>query len=303
MKLDFQDEQTAFYTTETSNTFSTTDTKSADTEIVSIVEPIADTHEEPLPKTNPNKKPTFIINSAVKSPLENLYTIELIPTHILDALIADTQREDKFNDDKEEEAMLHMIHSNRTEQLKKYRATSHKRNNNLKRVKTIKKSPYGRVFPESALGSFALCRKDRNSLVKDLYTDIDMKNCHYIIASNIYKSYGIVCCNIDNFIKNRVQMTRSIMDLCSCDKSIAKKLFISLLNNGSFKGFLREYGLNQEIVEPDYIINLHQDCQRIGNYITKEHSKTDLHKKVVAICKRSNLLILLEHSWRPIFKR
>ena len=90
-----------------------------------------------------------------------------------------------------------------TNQLKKYRK---KMNTNKEGIyssvnveyKRTKGMNYGRVFPENTVGLCQIRKEIRCTLCKEnkdkpLYIDIDIKNAHFVILSQILKDNDIKC--------------------------------------------------------------------------------------------------------------
>ena len=93
----------------------------------------------------------------------------------------------------------------------------YKQNNNI-----------GRYFAVGSLSLQSLAREIRQSICKDYYTDIDIKNAHPVFLSHICKIYGIECPILNNYISNRNKFFKDN----KLSKNVGKVLFLEILNGG-----------------------------------------------------------------------
>lgn len=125
------------------------------------------------------------------------------------------------------------------------------------------KHKYGRVFPKKSLGLTAFSKKIRNTLIKDTYIDIDIRNAQPTIIYNLCKSNEIPCPALEKYINNRDEILKEVIDTYDVDRSSAKDLFISLAFLGSFQGWCKELNLdgNKPI---QFIIDITDELKKIA---------------------------------------
>ena len=140
---------------------------------------------------------------------------------------------------------------NETEQLKKYLKNKNSKNEeNYMSSTTIqytrtKGMNYGRVFPENTIGMSQIRREIRCTLCKQnkdkpLYIDIDIKNCHFVILSQVCRDNNITCKYINKYIKHRDEKLKEVMETYEIDRSKAKNLFIAIMYGASFDKWIKD---------------------------------------------------------------
>ena len=104
------------------------------------------------------------------------------------------------------------------------------------------KHKLGRVFPAKSLGMTSFAKKTRNTLIKDLYYDFDLKNCQPEILRCICVSNNIPCNVITQYCTEREQIMASIVASSggTVDRDLVKALIIRLSFYGGFEGWLEE---------------------------------------------------------------
>ena len=68
-------------------------------------------------------------------------------------------------------------------------------------------------------------REIRLTLVKNLYVDIDMENCHVVILQQICKMNNTSTPMLDDYVQNRVKHLESLMERYKCNRDVAKFVF------------------------------------------------------------------------------
>ena len=69
-------------------------------------------------------------------------------------------------------------------------------------------------------------RETRQSITKDLYTDVDIENCHVVILQQICKKNKIMTPNLDDYINNRETYLNKLMTDYSVNRDDAKRVFL-----------------------------------------------------------------------------
>lgn len=88
-------------------------------------------------------------------------------------------------------------------------------------------SKYGRYY-----ANFSLAKMQgtiRNTLYKDLYVEIDMKNAVYTIVYQLTEKYATTNSNIKNYIQNREKELSNAMKYLKTDRKNAKTYFINMI--------------------------------------------------------------------------
>jgi hypothetical protein len=165
--------------------------------------------------------------------------------------------------------------------------------------KQTKSSPDGRFF--SITGSLqGISRRIRHTIGKDIYYDIDIKNCHPVILLWYCKNNGIECKSVEYYINNREKCFADLMPVFNLDRDSIKSGLLSIMNGGfGFKNvekckelwFIDFYnemiGIHKAIVEMNPDILKTVISQKGKDYY-------NLHGSVVnkILCKYENFILL-----------
>jgi hypothetical protein len=200
---------------------------------------------------------------------------------------------------------------NETNQLKKYRKIiNNKKEGNYNVVsvnyKRTKGMNYGRVFPENTIGLSQIRKEIRCTLCKEnkdkpLYVDIDIKNAHFIILSQICKDNNIKCKYVNKYINQRDEKLKEVMDTYEIDRNQAKNLFIAVLYGASFNKWIKDKLLLDKYNKKDkinvFINNLVDELKDICDIvieknpeITKEVKKNKMIKQDLYYNEKSSVL-------------
>jgi hypothetical protein len=222
-------------------------------------------------------------------------TKECINLEMLDKIIS----LNKLSTDKWTEEQWGMIppFDNEVTQIQEYRK-KFKKSSNVISVKYTLTSPtgYGRVYPEKSLSLCSFRRALRHTLAKNLYADIDIKNCQPVLLEQICVSNGITCTHISEYVRNRDNIFKEYMEYYECTKDQIKNLFIRLMFFGTFDSWAEDYNITKE--QTEFVINLRSELMRISNII--KASNPDLLKKVEKAKKKNenaSLLSLYLQEW------
>jgi hypothetical protein len=198
-----------------------------------------------------------------------------------------------------------------TNQLKKYRKKMNiaKEGNNstvyvdYKRTKGMN---YGRVFPENTVGLSQIRKEIRCTLCKEnkdkpLYIDIDIKNAHFVILSQICRDNNIKCKYINKYINQRDDKLKEVMETYEIERDQAKNLFIAILYGASFNKWIKDKLLLDKYNKKDkinvFIKNLVDELKDICEVvieknpeITKEVKKNKMLKQDLYYNEKSSVL-------------
>jgi len=108
--------------------------------------------------------------------------------------------------------------------------------------KPCKKSPLGRHFSKETSGQ-GICRPVRHTVFGGNYIDIDMSNCHPFIFLSLCKTYNFDCSHILDYVENRDERLRTLMDWTEWDRDKCKQTVLSLLNGGDSVEIFHSYGV------------------------------------------------------------
>ena len=156
-------------------------------------------------------------------------------------------------------------------------------------ILNTRRHPWGRVFPVKMLGFTAFQKKTRNVLMGKIYSDLDIKNCHYEICRQVCESSGIPCVEISNFIDNRESIYNDLTIRYGVDVSVLKGLFLRLLYLGKFEGWAIEHGILQKATSQ--IIKLAKELKCIAEIIYSKNP--ELVSYVDTLNGRNNKLATL----------
>jgi hypothetical protein len=103
-----------------------------------------------------------------------------------------------------------------------------------------KDSPQGRVFAVGGSSLQPLAKEYRHSLARDYYYDVDICNCHPVMAYHVFKAEGIECPNLKYYIDNRDECIKKTIDLNlntnPTTRDAVKQTYLEILNGGT-RGF------------------------------------------------------------------
>ena len=201
--------------------------------------------------------------------------VEKIPQHFVSQLIEYNGLQDKWDLANYSQKVAAQNYINEQEQLKAY---SHKYNKKAEGfiVNYIPaKHKWGRVFPQKSLGLTSFAKKTRNTLIKDLYYDFDLKNCQPEILRCICISNNIPCEVVTKYCIDRENIIAEIMTAGGVKRDLVKELVIRLSFYGGFEGWLKENDITP-FPEPLIVKAYREEVSKIAMIIKAEN--TDLFK-------------------------
>lgn len=117
-------------------------------------------------------------------------------------------------------------------QLKTYLEKSQ---NGFIEVSYYQKNNIGRFYPLKGIGQSSIKRKIRHTISQKFARDIDIKNSSPSILYNIIqkdnKNENICCKYLKDYLENRDERLKELMNMKNMNRFDAKKLFISVINN------------------------------------------------------------------------
>lgn len=164
---------------------------------------------------------------------------------------------------------------------------------------------FGRVYPKDNLGLCTIRREIRHTLTKNKLIDIDIINSGPSIILNICKMNNIKCKYLERYVENRDKYLDQIIKKFNVNKDIAKNLFISLINDGSFEGWI--YRNSVKNIDPTKFINKFiKEIKKINELIVQNNpillteikNKKDKDKK-----KTNNNGALISYFYQEIERR
>jgi len=143
----------------------------------------------------------------------------------------------------------------------------------------------GRVFPDDEIGLQSFRFDMRNPLTAKHYWDIDVENCHYVIAIKFCEEYGLVCDNIKQYVMNRDKC----LAMVSSNRKYAKTQFLKVLYGGNIKLYSEQFneidGDNTDDGH-EFLLKIKKEVDTLGQMIWMKHSqfhklKTGKEKKAM----------------------
>jgi hypothetical protein len=156
--------------------------------------------------------------------ISNITTNESIDVVALDKLLSSDLLRKTFNN-----KLMGKIYNTEYDQLIKFKALINK-----EKTATIlhKKKGMGRSNPK--LGLFLIRREIRQTLVKDIYVDIDMENAHVVMLQQICAKNNIPTPNLDDYVNHREAHLKAVMEKYKCNRDDAKRVFLVAMYCGNF---------------------------------------------------------------------
>ena len=162
-------------------------------------------------------------------------------------------------------------YSNEIEQIKKYIEKYDYEENCFKIQLRLPKHRWGRIVYENNASLAVIHRSTRHSLCKEIYVDIDIVNSAPSIISEVCKANNLdiswyKC--LKDYVNNRHDYIKEIMDIYGVTRDISKKLFLSILNGGTFIGWVKDYNIDAMNKELPYKVKtFSEELMRLRDYI------------------------------------
>ena len=229
-----------------------------------------------------------------KSKLHNLTLFEPIDPVVFDKLLISTLLKDTFNN-----KIVKKIYENELQQLQAYKKLIKKNTKKLRKVfakvkySKVKGMRFGRSNPEGGLGLYNIRREIRHTLAKHFLVDIDVKNCHPVILSQILKHNNLdsIATCLNKYIENRDDYLQQVSKHYGVTKDDAKVLFIRLLYCGGVKNWRTDSNVNENIVDLPFVEEFKKEFTNIASVITNNNPllKKEVEKHKLSCEKDYNI--------------
>ena len=183
---------------------------------------------------------TLVKRSSV---LDGITLVEKIPAERIKALIKSDLLLLLWSEDYGYDAHKKQIAENYANEKAQLTAYNKFYNNNIGGVSVKYGKPkhkWGRAFPYKSLGLSCFRKIVRNTLIKDLYYDFDLKNAQPDIIRNLCESNNIPCPIIKRYCIDRAVLLQQVQEHYGVSRDTAKQLFIRLCFFGSYYGWCME---------------------------------------------------------------
>ena len=153
---------------------------------------------------------------------------------------------------------------------------------------------FGRWFCNQGLGIQSMPKLIRHAICKDLYIDLDFKNCHPKILQTLCKNHNIDCKHLTNYIDNRDKLLQEWCKILQDNKQInpatnlpewttddVKQIFLAALNgNKTHYELPNWYSIIEEFKIIHQTISTLPEYEKIYTEVEKEEKK-NIHAKTV----------------------
>jgi phage/plasmid-associated DNA primase len=177
--------------------------------------------------------------------LHSLELVELIPIERIKALIKSNYLSNCWEQDENNphNKLIRETYPSEDKQIKSYLKNYSSTLNGVPVKYWKAKHQWGRAYPSKSLGLSCFRREVRNSLIKGLYYDFDIKNAQPSIIKNICQSNNISCPKITRYCDERDIILQEVQTAYGVNKDKAKDLFIRLCFFGTFYSWCRDHKL------------------------------------------------------------
>lgn len=133
-----------------------------------------------------------------------------------------------------------------------------------------KNNPYNlcRYYATNNLSLGSLARDARHALCKDTYVDIDAvcSQQSLLVSLCTNESYDKPYDAIKDYVENRSQRLKEIMDFYEVDRETAKQLMTTLTNCGTLKSWANEHKVENQLMIP-FLDKYKKQMELLGDYI------------------------------------
>ena len=185
--------------------------------------------------------------------ISSITTKETVDIQMLNKLISSDLLKETFNN-----KYQGMIFKNELKQLMEYKKMIGP--DGFIYIDMKKNNTYGRSHARLSL--LQIRREIRQSITKDLYTDVDIENCHVVILQQICKKNKVQTPKLDDYINDRETYLNKLMTDYNVNRDDAKRVFLVAMYCGNFL---------LEGDEPDYYKELVTETRNIAKLITSQN--------------------------------
>jgi len=154
---------------------------------------------------------------------------------------------------------------------------------------------FGRVYASGkyiSMGNFP--REIRATLAKDNYVDIDVNNCHPVLAVQLCDKFSIPCDELRGYVNNREDYLKKCMEEFECERDNAKVLFLQIMYGGSYSSWAKNNGVDKMAIEFNSVEELYK---RVRPALTSKVREFRRNKK--DFVKEEDVWnYLIESKWR-----
>jgi len=219
----------------------------------------------------------FATNATKPSILQNIQLNETVNTDILNRLINSNllklTKNERFNCQFD------------NEKLQLLEIAKHVKNSILTTKYAMATYNVGRVFAHKSLSLGCLRKAIRHTLCYDVYTDIDIENCHPQLLLQYCEANNILTNCLKQYVNDRTKILQETQAYYNVNRDDAKLLFIILMYYGSFDNWVIEVKA-EKITPTGFIKNYIKELKNIGVQIAS--SNTDLVKIVQKLNKTNS---------------
>jgi len=180
---------------------------------------------------------TFKI-TPIPTTISNITTKEMVDVSTLNKLISSDLLRETFNNKYQAK-----IFKNELKQLMEYKKMIGP--DGFIYIDMKKTNPFGRSHARLSL--LQIRREIRQTITKDLYTDVDIENAHVVILQHLCKKNKVQTPKLDDYINNREMYLMKLMTEYNVNRDDAKRVFLVAMYCGNFL---------LEGNEPDYYMEL-----------------------------------------------
>ena len=184
--------------------------------------------------------------------ISNIKTKEKVDIMMLNKLLSSDLLKDTFSN------KYQQIYKNELNQLIEYKKMIN--SDGYIYINMKKNKPYGRSH--ASLSLLQIRRQIRQSITKDIYVDVDIENCHVVILQQICKKNKVKTPKMDDYVNNREQHLKQIMDEFDVPRDDAKRVFLVAIYCGNFI---------LEGKEPQFYTDLISETRSIAKIITNQN--------------------------------
>ena len=157
--------------------------------------------------------------------ISNITTKETVDVSTLNKLISSDLLKETFNNKYQSK-----IFKNELKQLMEYKKMIN--SDGFIYIDMKKTNPFGRSHARLSL--LQIRREIRQTITKDLYTDVDIENAHVVILQQLCKKNKVQTPKLDDYINNREMYLEKLMNEYKVNRDDAKRVFLVAMYCGNF---------------------------------------------------------------------
>jgi hypothetical protein len=135
----------------------------------------------------------------------------------------------------------------------------------------LPKHGWGRIICPRSMTQSLIHRPTRHSLCKGGYVDLDLKNCHPQIQSQILLTQNYMFPRLTEYGPNSERLRLEIAEHHGCDEEAAKMLPLRLMYGGGYQAWITEYKPRNAAMMP-FWVEFREEIDKIMAIILKENA-------------------------------